>query len=509
MLESIIINFSLTSETEMALLLGGSAFMIAWALGSVFTSSMITLSWRWGALDRPDGSLKCHGKATATLGGVPLFGAMLLGVLILFSLDNIPCLAGVAGWHLSYGALLVAGVIILSVGICDDLRHVMPRTKMLFQMLASTILVGSGLVIRSCDFFGMFEISLGALAVPFTLFWLIGSCNAFNFIDGMDGLASGLGLVTTIVLSILGIMTGSYAAAILALSAGGGLLAILLFNIKPASIFLGDSGSQLVGLLLGALAIKIANNQGSFMLPAAGLILSIPVIDALLAIIRRRSSAESMAKGDHRHIHHCLRNHGLSVNQVAITLWLAAALAGTAGIACFYLTGWQAATASLVFVVLQVYTAAQLGCVKLRKTSEIRKSEMEVQLENELSRYVQADLDLMWNRMKPLFQKLKLDRATLTLESLDAQGLPQQYEYKWSRTQEALSDMLASRWSKRFSLDHCQEKLATLRLEAADNQERDEQHIANLLNQISRNMQRVAQGNKTPTAEPADTIKVG
>jgi UDP-GlcNAc:undecaprenyl-phosphate GlcNAc-1-phosphate transferase len=300
-------------------------FLTSLASGTILTGLTHRISWKIGALDKPDSELKCHQKPTATLGGVAIFLAVIVGMTLLagagYGLNN-DAFEKQLSLNISRGALLVAGLVIVILGITDDLRHVMPRTKLLFQMLASTTLIGSGLVIHRCEFFGLFDISLGALAVPFTLFWLVGSCNAFNFIDGLDGLASGISLVASLVLAIMGLYFGMVGTAMLALALAGALSAMLLFNLKPALIFLGDSGSQFIGLILGVLSIKIASGTGYFALPAAGLILSIPIIDAFLAIIRRYSHLESPALGDRSHIHHRLQRLGLSVTQTSMVLWV-------------------------------------------------------------------------------------------------------------------------------------------------------------------------------------------
>ncbi|MCP4712554.1 MAG: undecaprenyl/decaprenyl-phosphate alpha-N-acetylglucosaminyl 1-phosphate transferase, partial [Planctomycetes bacterium] len=243
---------------------GGLAFITALTTGVILVSVMCRLSRRWGALDRPDGTLKCHVRPTATLGGIPLFIALLMGLGVLvplshrISFDSFQVGEGVVGWL----PIVIAGLFILWVGVKDDLHHVAPRSKVFFQIMASMVLIGSGLIIGRLGFFGVFEISLGVLAFPFTLFWLVGSCNAFNFIDGMDGLASGIGVVIALFLAGFGIIFGAYGSALLALALAGGLVAILLFNFKPAIIFVGGSGSQLVGLLLGALVIEATTING-------------------------------------------------------------------------------------------------------------------------------------------------------------------------------------------------------------------------------------------------------
>lgn len=500
---------SMFSVWEIALLAGGIVFLFTFTVGILYTSWMCRLSWHWGALDRPDGFLKRHNKATATLGGVPLFFAVVSGVIFLYFMGTgfSDLVARYFNLHLSGGALLVAGLIILALGVCDDLRHIMPRTKILFQMLAAMILVGSDLVIHRLDFFGIFELPLGVLAVPFTLFWLVGSCNSFNFIDGMDGLASGIGMVIALVLATLGFLLGDFASALIALILAAGLLAVLLFNRQPAIIFLGDSGSQLVGLILGALTIKIATINGMFFLPCAGIILSVPIVDAFLSILRRYSASESPALGDHRHIHHCLRQKGLSVNQVALVLSLAALVTGGMGLLCVRQEGVGMAMASLGFVVLELSIAIYAGCLDLRALTKRLKGSFRwavVPQEQTKTTSGIAELQVLWDRMKPLFEQMMLDRAVLTLEGINADGRPDCEIYQWVRSEELIAELVRNQWTKRFSLEGDIPRIATLRLESAKQQLKDEQRIDMLLREIRNNMR----NNKKPNQQTQEMMVV-
>lgn len=476
-------------QDEGVIVTGGVLFMTSLTVGTLLTSWMCRWSQRLGAMDRPDGQLKIHHRATPTLGGVPLFAALLISTGLLWLIPDMNTALALEQTSLPWGGILLATIVILLLGISDDLRRVMPRTKLLYQVLAALVLVTSGLMVRQIEFFGVCSFPLGALAVPFTLFWIVGSCNAFNFIDGADGLASGLGVVMALGLAVLGLMTGNLVSALLSLVLAGGLLAVLLFNIAPAKIFLGDSGSQLVGLLFGALSIRVATVEGQFHLPAAGLLLSIPVLDALLSILRRYSRSASAASGDHHHIHHCLQRLGLSVRQVSAALWLAGGLAALMALACYQADGLVMAGLALAFVMLQLYVGIRLGCLdstafwqKITGTyrHQIVKPE---QIKNARR---MAELAVFWERMKPLFEQMNLDRAVLTLEGVGEEGRSSCETYQWVRSDVILADLLASRWTKRITLD--QERVAVLRLEAVRKLRRDEERINWLLREISNNM---------------------
>ena len=320
----------------------------------------------------------------------------------------------------------------------------------------------------------------------------------------MDGLASGIGVVIALVLAGFGFANGAYGPALVSLVVAGGLLALLLFNFKPAMIFLGDSGSQLLGLLLGALVIEIATINGVFALPSAGIILSIPVLDALLSILRRYSRSESPACGDHEHIHHRLRRYGMSVRQVSLTLMAAALVCGCMALICQLVGGYGIAVSAIVFVGIELYIGVRLGCLDLKKLWQrlVKRYQWQAAREGESSLSSKtAELAVLWEQMKPLFEQMQLDRAILTLEGVNENGRQKYQTYKWVRSNALISGSItpvvqpSSRWTKRFSLGGDETQIATLRLESVEDTGRqgksllhDEQRITWLLKQISDNI---------------------
>jgi UDP-GlcNAc:undecaprenyl-phosphate GlcNAc-1-phosphate transferase len=149
--------------------------------------------------------------------------------------------------------------------------------------------------------------------VPITLFWFVGAINAFNLLDGIDGLASSVGLILSLALAAMAWYLGHHAEALIALALAGSLLAFLIFNFPPASIFLGDAGSMLIGLLLGILAIRSSlKGPATVALAAPVAILAIPILDTGMAILRRRLTGRSIYETDRGHLHHCLMQRGFS-----------------------------------------------------------------------------------------------------------------------------------------------------------------------------------------------------
>lgn len=291
---------------------------------------------RFGLVDYPDRRRKVHREAIPAAGGIPILLSVCLALgaaLVLPSqfrdqlADQGPLLAGL---------LLAAGLICL-VGVGDDLGVLRIRHKLLGQLLAVGIVVGSGLVVRSIQIFG-YQIDLGLLAVPFTMFWLLGAINSLNLIDGMDGLLSSVGLIVCVAIAAMAFLGGQWTATFVAVALAGALLGFLRYNLPPASIFLGDSGSMLIGLVVGVLAIRSSlKGPATVALAAPVVVLTVPILDTMAAIIRRKLTGRSVYSTDRGHLHHCLQRHGFSNQRVL--LW----------VGCLCLLTAAGALASLAF----------------------------------------------------------------------------------------------------------------------------------------------------------------
>lgn len=279
-------------------------------------------------VDEPDGQRKLHATATPLGGGVAiLLGSLLsLGVLWLLRRPYVPFVGRfVPG---DYVGLFLAVLVLAVVGLADDRFGLRGRQKLLGQMLACGVLTATGLVIRNVQLFD-WNMELGLLAVPFTFFWLLGAINALNLIDGIDGLATTVGCILSLALACMAYLTGHPGDALLALLLAGSLLGFLCFNFPPASMFLGDTGSMLIGFVLGALAIRSSlKGPATIALAAPIAVLAIPILDTGMAILRRRLTGRSIYDTDRGHLHHCLLRRGFSGRKTL--LWIGTLCAATA-----------------------------------------------------------------------------------------------------------------------------------------------------------------------------------
>ena len=302
--------------------------VVSFALSLFLTPLVRNTARRLGFVDRPDHNRKIHSLPIPRVGGVAIVAATLGAYALLF-------LARLSAGQIIRSEvpfavrLLPAILVIFAVGLADDIFDVRPWHKLAGQIVAAILAWTGG-------------IHLGAIGGhPFspttsfvlTIVWIVACANAVNLIDGVDGLAVGVGLFATITTLIAGLLHGNmelvYATAPLA----GALLGFLRFNFNPASIFLGDSGSLTLGFLLGCYGIVWSEKSTTLLsLTAPLLALSVPLLDACLAIVRRFFRQKPIFQADRGHIHHRMLSQGLTPRRVVIVLYGFCAIAAAASL---------------------------------------------------------------------------------------------------------------------------------------------------------------------------------
>ena len=446
-----------------------------------------------GITDQPDGKLKVHNRKVVSLGGIPIFFAILISYALMVSYTDIQ-ISDSTG-------ILVSAIIILGLGVYDDIFQIRPFTKLCFQICAGLTFIVLSTPFFNIDFFGIFDVTCGAFAIPLALFWLVGSCNAFNFIDGMDGLAAGVSMIICITLTIAGFVTGNYADAMMAASLAGALAAILVFNYNPASIFLGDSGSQLTGMLIGILSLRTLTTNNTFMLPVAYTILSLPVLDTFLCILRRVSTFRPVYQGDLSHIHHRIRAKGLSIKASVVILWSVTIIGCVIATNSFYSNKYISFASSSIYLIICFGLAVNIGCMSIHKL--LYRWRINIQSATTVDRF--DEIESLWERMKPLFAKIRLDRAVLTLEGVNSSGRPEYKTLQWVRNANINSDFPSDCWTTKFYLDKEEREMVILQLETLEKNYKDEQRVNWLLNRISDNM-RMANNQKKIILEEKEDI---
>jgi UDP-GlcNAc:undecaprenyl-phosphate GlcNAc-1-phosphate transferase len=297
---------------------------VSFGLGLLLTPLARALAARVNLVDRPDGHRKKHARTTPVAGGLAVLlagvGAVAVGLAASPPAEVVSG-PGAEGLHvkpLNLWGLLLSAVLICALGVVDDFRRLRGRQKLFGQLVAVAIVIQSGVLVEKVSFFNR-TVDLGLLSWPFTVFWLLGAINSLNLIDGMDGLLSSVALIISLGIAVIVVLQGNWTSAYVALALAGALLAFLFYNFPPASIFLGDSGSMLIGLVVGVLAIHSSLKGPATVAMATPLaLLAIPIIDTSAAIIRRKLTGRSIYTTDRGHLHHCMLRRGLSNQRVLV-----------------------------------------------------------------------------------------------------------------------------------------------------------------------------------------------
>ncbi|MGO9231085.1 MAG: MraY family glycosyltransferase [Bryobacteraceae bacterium] len=326
--------------------MAGKAFLIA----IVLTPIVRDIFRSYNVVDRP-GKRKIHAYPIPRVGGMAI--AIAYGVVLLTA-PAAESAAAPAAWKLLPGAALV-----FLTGLLDDLYSLKPVFKIAGLVAAASLVFFSGLHIG--DLAGQ-PVAVW-LDYPLTVFWLLLTSNALNLIDGLDGLCAGMGLAATLTLFGAALLHHNLPLARATFPLVGALLGFLCYNINPATVFLGDSGSLLIGFLLGCYGMIWTQKSSTILSMLVPLLaLSIPLLDVSLAVLRRFLRNQPIFAADRRHIHHRLLDRGFSARQAVWVLYLFASLA--AALALLASSPWGGKSQVVVIVLFCV--AAGIGIRQLR-----------------------------------------------------------------------------------------------------------------------------------------------
>jgi UDP-GlcNAc:undecaprenyl-phosphate GlcNAc-1-phosphate transferase len=300
----------------------------SFALSLILTPLFRNMALRLKLVDEPDNCRKIHRVPIPRIGGVAIVASVVgaFGLLFLLRLNGGQILWGEAPFALR---LMPAIAIVFCVGLIDDIFKVRPIYKLAAQIVAAILAWGSGIHLSSI---GRHDFPV-ILSFILTIVWIVACSNAMNLIDGVDGLAAGVGLVASITTLIAALIHHNLDLAFATVPLVGGLLGFLRFNFSPASIFLGDCGSLTLGFLLGCYGIVWSEKSTTVLSMVAPLmVLFVPLLDASLAIVRRFLRQQPIFGADRGHIHHKLLSQGLPPWRVVLILYGFCGLAGVAGL---------------------------------------------------------------------------------------------------------------------------------------------------------------------------------
>jgi UDP-GlcNAc:undecaprenyl-phosphate/decaprenyl-phosphate GlcNAc-1-phosphate transferase len=290
-----------------------------------------------------------HRVPLPRLGGVAIFVAFLLTIGFAYLVCWFRPGLGFGSLR-SVASILLPGALIFLLGVYDDLRGVGPYVKFAVQAVAGGILFAFGLRVLDLPVLFGGQHFPWFISLPLTILWVIAITNAFNLIDGLDGLAAGSALFSTLVVFTVALLTNSVLVSVLSLALVGAILGFLRFNFNPATIFLGDSGSLFIGFMLSALALRGAQKSPTIVAVAIPVVsFGLPILETALSVVRRFISGRPVFTADREHIHHKLLQRGMTHRQVVVVLY---AVSGIFALLSLFLLWPTGSTLGLVLAVL-------------------------------------------------------------------------------------------------------------------------------------------------------------
>ena len=302
-----------------------AALAVALIVAFISTPVVKMLAFRVGAVDVPKDSRRMHDHPIPRMGGLAIFFGFILSTLVFLKMNN------------QLRGMLLGAVVIIVLGIFDDIYSLRASFKFVIQIIAALIAAFSGNIIEALSNPNIFSQNpiweLGWLQYPVTVIWIVAITNAVNLIDGLDGLACGVSTISSMTMLVIALVVSDGPVAILMAALAGGCIGFLPYNINPAKIFMGDTGSTFLGYVLAVVSI-----QGlfkfyaiiSFAVPF--LMLGLPIFDTAFAFIRRIAHGQSPMHADRSHVHHRLIDMGFSQKQAVAVLYIISAILGLSAV---------------------------------------------------------------------------------------------------------------------------------------------------------------------------------
>ena len=336
------------------------AFMLAFITTFVITPYTIKLAKKVGAVDTPKDERRVNTTTMPRLGGLAIIAGFVVSIVYLLIILNIEKSINLYedNMYIKLIGFLIGGLIISIVCFIDDLKDLPPLVKLAAQVIAAIIVVAFGLRIENVNipFFSYVGLP-NAFSIILTIGWIIGVTNAINLIDGLDGLSSGVALISCVSMLIIFALNGSPIIAILLITAlAGALSGFLPFNFNPAKTFMGDAGSNFLGYSLSVISIfGVAKTYTLIVIVAPLIILGLPVLDTLVAIFRRiikGKSLKAIMQADKGHLHHKLLKQGFTQREAVLIMYAITAALGLFAIILLDSGIWKALSFLILVVVI-------------------------------------------------------------------------------------------------------------------------------------------------------------
>lgn len=341
------------------------AFAVALIVALAITPLIILLAKKTGAMDAPN-ARKVHKKPIPRIGGLAIYAgfmASIIFVVIKYGLD--------AEMIRETIGLMLSGTLIVALGLVDDYKNLPAKIKLLGQICAAAmlVLVFDVRIDFVTDPFGDYiyldNFPIPHLAIPVTMFWLVGLTNTVNLIDGLDGLAAGVAAIASFTILLVALEQGFILVAVMTAALAGAAVGFLKYNFNPAEIFMGDTGSMFLGFMLAGISVTGAvKSVATIALVVPIFALGLPILDTTFAIVRRVRGGVPIFKPDKGHLHHRLLSVGFTQRQAVLLMYVISALFGLSAIALTAVS-YQIAILILFIVVMAIfYGVKKLGIAR-------------------------------------------------------------------------------------------------------------------------------------------------
>lgn len=334
-------------------------FIISMIISLIMTPQIRKLAIKVGAVDIPKDNRRVHKKPMPLMGGLAMYISIIITSLIFLPIDK------------TLISIIIGGTIILISGMIDDIKELSPRMKFLFQIIAAVVLIIGDVKIEAIT--NPFTktsklINLGVFSVPITIFWIVGITNTLNLIDGLDGLAAGVAMISS--LSFLAVANKFNYIPVIIMSSiiAGSCLGFLPYNFNPAKIFMGDTGALFLGFLLAALSIEgVMKSVATIAVVVPIIILGVPIFDTTFAIFRRLLNGRSIAEADKGHLHHRLLAMGYSQKKTVLILYSISAVFGVCATLIAKANSKRGVIMAIVLFIITILLAGKMGLITTKE----------------------------------------------------------------------------------------------------------------------------------------------
>lgn len=347
------------------------ALLVALVVSFLMTPVVKTFAYKVGAIDVPKDARRMHKVPIPRLGGLAIFIGFMVSILLFSEITP------------ELRSILLGAVIIVVLGVVDDIMALPAMLKFVVQIVAALIPATHGVTILAFSNPNIFSDNLywvlGSLSIPFTVLWIVAITNSVNLIDGLDGLANGVSAISATTMLVIALVSDQSAVAVVLAALVGACVGFMPYNMNPAKMFMGDTGATFLGYILSTMSIQGLFKYYaviSFVVPF--LILGLPIFDTTFAFIRRIAHGQSPMHPDRSHIHHRLIDMGLNQKQAVATLYVISAILGLSAVV---LTTGGEQKAMLFFLALCIVAVVAARVVFPKEVKEELREELKEELD--------------------------------------------------------------------------------------------------------------------------------